>query len=209
MSAWRIFAMLCAATLPHLVAAADAPPDAPAKEKARIRAERASVERRYQAALTACGDRFAVTACTDAARADRRAAIERLSREQGVLDDAERKDRAAQRLRRIEDKMREVDQRRETEAPAGAPARPASATRPAPSRHITRATAPAHRASDAGDREAAARAAAAQRRASEAQAHREAVERRNAERAAKKAPAAGLPAAPVVPQSPASPASPP
>ena len=197
MKPWCAWVGLAAALLPLLGHAADAPPGAPAQERERIRTERAAVEQRYQAALAACGDRFAVTDCTDAARAERRAAVERLARQQGVLDDAERRSRAAQRMRRIEDKMREADQRGEAAPRVALPAAPgASAARPVPPRQITRAAAAAPRASEAGDREAAARAAAAQRRAREAQAHREAVEQRNAQRASRKPPAAGLPTPP-------------
>jgi len=70
-------------------------------ERARIARERADVEARFQAQRRECETRFAVTACVDEARAGHRQ-----GREEGVLDEAQRRQRAAARLSAIEEKQR-------------------------------------------------------------------------------------------------------
>ena len=82
-----------------------------AAERERIVRERAAAEARFQAARSDCEARFASTACLNAARAERRGAMEGLKREEVVLDTALRRQRAADRMRRIQDKVREADAR--------------------------------------------------------------------------------------------------
>jgi hypothetical protein len=165
-------------------------------ERARIKSERAKVEATYAQREQECRTRFVVTSCMDEARRDRRQALEGLRLQQEVLDEQQRKQRAAQRMDEIRAKVGEEDaKRQEAEAanrrkekqpadvagrrpPGGFPA--ASAASP-----LTPRQTPA---------EEARHAAEYQMRQEEAQAHREEVARRNAERAAKgKAPAKPLP----------------
>jgi len=71
-------------------------------ERERIASERAQHEARYLDAEAACYRRFAVSDCLRDARRLRRAALDELRRQEVVLNDLERKDRAAQALQRIQ-----------------------------------------------------------------------------------------------------------
>ncbi|MGC4080255.1 MAG: hypothetical protein QM702_25040 [Rubrivivax sp.] len=126
-------------------------------ERSRIAAERAAAESRYKAEQAECRQRFVVTACVDEAKARRREALGRLKHQELVLDEQDRRRRAAARLQAIEEKQRE------------AAARPPMPVQPAP---VIReaASAPAARAPQtpsAAERAQRAReeAARAQRRA--------------------------------------------
>lgn len=205
-----LLALVAAAVL-ALPAAAEAP----AAERARIAAERGKAEARYQDEERACWARFAVNDCLAEARARRRSALADLRRQEISLNDAERKQRAAQRLRSVE-------QRADRAPPPAAPPkirdrgdRDATAAQRAAEQaarqaeHASRSSEkrPAHSAArveeELARREAerasrAARAAenvrrreARQREASERQ---EALERRRAAR--QKPPAAPLPVPP-------------
>src|SRR5947207_14324881 len=102
-----------AATLP---AWAISPAD-DAAERQRIAAEQAEVEKAYAAREAECRRRFIVTSCLDAARRDRREAVERLRQQEVVLDEAQRKQRAAQRIEEIRSKVSADDiKQREAEA---------------------------------------------------------------------------------------------
>lgn len=161
------------------LARADEPPEALA-ERQRIAAERAAVEADAAQAEAECRTRFAVSGCVADVQARRRAALAPLRERELALDDAKRKAAAQQSAQRIEAKR--------AEAASAPPPQPASAS--------VRARAPAS-AAQAGARqrkpsktaddaaEAAQRAAEQQQRLSEAAAHRQDVERRNAERAAR------------------------
>lgn len=158
-------------------------------ERERIQSERAQVEAAYALREQECRERFVVTSCIEDARRDRRQARERLRRQQELLDEAQRKRRAAQRMEDIRNKVSADDGKRR-ESSVREPRQPRLRDEPARS---SPPSAPAAAASQSGDDEARSRAAHARRQA-QAQAHREAVERRNAERAAKgKRPAAPLP----------------
>jgi colicin import membrane protein len=167
-------------------------------ERQRIAAERAEIDKAYAAREAECHQRFVVTSCLDAARRDRREALERLRHQQVLLDEAQRKQRAAQRIDEIrakvssdEAKRREAEVRareRDTrlqkqaarvQAAASVPAAPQAPASAAPAKPAK--TPNAKRVSDYEKRQA------------EAKAHRAAVERRNAERAAKGEPAKPLP----------------
>jgi colicin import membrane protein len=163
----------------------------PAQERRRIAAEKVAAEERFQAARRDCETRFAVSSCLEQARSERRRALEHLAGQQAVLDDAQRRRRAADRMAAIREKARQADER------AAAPAASAvvRAPRQAPAPRPAASAAPA--AGD--DRAAVTPQQAAQRRSQralreqQAQAHRETVQRRNAERAARKPPSAPLP----------------
>lgn len=105
-----LLAVVVAAAAVALPAAAEAP----AAERARIAAERSKVEARYQHEERACWGRFAVNDCLAESRAKRRSALADLRRQEISLNDAERKQRAAERLRSLE-------QRPDTAPPAASP----------------------------------------------------------------------------------------
>jgi colicin import membrane protein len=164
-------------------------------ERERIRVERAQAEQRYAAAERDCNTRFVVTACVEAARAQRRDALGRLRNEELVLDRAERRQRAAERAAAIRDKQAHEDAARAApRAPLPVPA----ASAPPSRLHLRPHGAKAGRAERRLSPEVEARNRAAyEARLREAQEHREAIERRNAERQAKaKKPSLPLPLPP-------------
>ncbi len=97
----------CAAASCHAVQAADAP-----AERARIAAERAEVEQAFFARERECRARFLVNACLDAAGRERRRALGHLRQQEMLLDEARRKERAAQRIQSIRGKVSRDDARR-------------------------------------------------------------------------------------------------
>ena len=162
-------------------------------ERERIRTERAQAEQRFAQAERDCSTHFVVTSCVEAARAQRRDALSRLRNEELVLDQAERRQRAAERAAAIHDKQAH------DEAPRVAPhTAPPAASAPPAQLHLRSHGARAARTEPRLSPEAEARNRAAyESRLREAQAHREAIERRNAERQAKaKKPALALPLPP-------------
>lgn len=188
-------------------------PAGPAGERQRISGERAAVEARFKEQEAACQQRFAVTDCVNEAKKVRRNSLASLQRQGDMLDDAQRKQRAAWQRENISRKL-EGAQAREREvvqrgsgAAASAPVASAAATsaqvasaaaradaastprstRKEKPREPTR-TSKAHKAplrpsnAERSANEAGAQARGAAR-GQAAQDHREAVERRNAERA--------------------------
>ena len=167
-------------------------------ERDRIRLERGQVEAAFNARETECRRRFVVTPCLDAARRARREAMEGLRRQEAVLDEAQRKQRAAQRIEDIRNKVSGDDAKRSDaqgrsartqQRLSEAAARPASAASAAPM-HARTPVAP-NRASSAAEAE---RRVEYEKRQAAAQEHREAVERRSAEHAKTGKPAKPLPA---------------
>ena len=71
-------------------------------ERARIASERARVEAEFEQAHRACYARFAVNDCISDARATRREQLADLRRQELALNDAERRRRGEERLRDIE-----------------------------------------------------------------------------------------------------------
>lgn len=156
----------CGMLLAAAAAAAAGPAEAAAAaEHARIAAERQAVEARFARAQAECRQRFLVTDCLEAARAERRAALAPLQRQRMVLDDARRRERAAERLRAIQARARTLDTRAEApsaplrrqprKAPAAAPT-PAGAAAAAGSASAAAAAAPASAAALRQARPAAA-----------------------------------------------------
>ncbi|RYY98489.1 MAG: hypothetical protein EOO24_18435 [Comamonadaceae bacterium] len=191
-------------------------------ERKRIREERAAADARYETQRRDCHGRFAVTDCLDAARKERATAVADLRRQEVVINDADRKRRAAERLR-------ELDARRAEQSDPDAVARRAKAQADqqeraarAAAKGESQAAQQADRAARAGARREAAsgplvsrgepratrafaapqpdaaQAARNQRefeaRRKDAQDHKAAVLERNAKRT--KPPAAGLPTPP-------------
>ena len=85
--------------------AAAAAADDSRAERDRIAREREEVKLRYAEREGECRQRFVVTACVDAARTERREALDHLDEQQRVLDEAQRKRRAAERMERIRGKI--------------------------------------------------------------------------------------------------------
>ncbi len=150
-------------------------------ERSRIARERAQVEARFSQRRRECDQRFAVTACVDEARAEHRQALQRLRREDGVLDEAQRRQRAAARLAGIEEKQRaERERAAAPRVPRDVAAPPVRSPRPPAAAAARPASAPAS-AADRSD-EAARKRARFESRQREAQAHRRQAEQRQAQR---------------------------
>lgn len=159
-----------------------------AGERARLDGERRRIEERHRADVLACQSRFAVNACLEEARAQRRAALDPLRRRELDLDDAERRRRAAERAREVELRRQETLVRPPPPVPAperplpvtAEPAVPAASAAPPPPPRNTAAA-------------AARRAEAARERREAAAAEREKIRRREAERQARQKSAEPLP----------------
>ena len=149
--------------------------------RASIAAEKAAADARYRAAEAACGERFVVTPCVDAATAQRRKELAALREQELAIDDAERKQRAALRRSEVAGKQGRLAA---SAASAPPPAAKASAARPAaPASAPPRAAPPASAALDGGPAQAAERAANTAKRQREAQATRERIKAREVKRA--------------------------
>ena len=168
-------------------------------EHDRIVAERTAAAARFAEQQRACSERFVVSSCVDAARKEQRATLNRLRQQEQSLDDIKRRDAAAKRRQASGEKAEAQEQRASDAAPT---------TRRESVRHPPQPNPPARAASgiDAGLPPTGAGASAPSRREVEArntekfdarvrstQAHREAVERRNAQRAAQGKGVAPLP----------------
>ena len=158
--------------------------------RASIEHERAAVEARFKAREAECASRFAMTACIDRAKSDRRQGLAPLDKSLSALDEAQRRRRAAERLQRIEQKTQAaaVDAPKPPKVPREPP------PRATPLEELAPRAGPASGAPSRPEPPKPGAAAAYERRQREAAEHREAVERRNEERAHRRAPAAPLPA---------------
>lgn len=162
-------------------AVAAEPPEA-AAQRQQIKQERAAAEERFKRTEAECKQRFSVSGCVADAEAERRATLATLRLRELALDDAKRQAEAAESRRRLESKRAEA-QNKPPPVPHAASeprAAPSAASAPLFKERTRRASQTADEAA-----EAAARALAQQRRASDAAAHRQEVEQRNAERAAR------------------------
>lgn len=83
-------------------------------EHAQLQSERDAIQARLLAQEADCYQRFAVTACLHQARSAARAQDTALLHQQHLIDDAERRDKAAQRQRTIQDKERALAERNAT-----------------------------------------------------------------------------------------------
>jgi colicin import membrane protein len=172
----------------------------------RIAADRAAANARFADQERDCKSRFIVTSCMDAALNERRTTLNRLHKEQMILDEQRRHDAAAARREEIRSKAEAQDARAsDVEPPAPrertrSPPQPRSvmpfasdvpkaarAPRLRPSGVDAAASTPDQREIEKRNEEKFDANAQA------AKAHREEVERRNAERASKGKVAAPLP----------------
>ncbi|KQU66052.1 MULTISPECIES: hypothetical protein [unclassified Rhizobacter] len=158
-------------------------------ERERIAKQRQAAEVQYAQREAECKRRFVVTSCIDQARADRRQSLDNLHQQEIALDEVERQQRSAEHRRRREAKAwdeinKPPPEPRAPRVPKQREAKPllppSAASRPAP---VDRS---------ADEQQARERFEARQR---EAQAHKEEIEKRNRDRAAKRKPALPMPAA--------------
>lgn len=112
----HILASLLLLSVSVLAWAADESKEA-AGERARIAAERARAEKTFQAEQKACYSKFSVSGCIDDAGARRSARLADLRRQEIVLNDAQRKARAADRVKELEGKQAD-EARKQSEAAA-------------------------------------------------------------------------------------------
>lgn len=175
-----------------------AEPDAATQVRERISRERLVVEQDAKAAQAACAKKFAVTDCVNRVKAERRERLQPLDRELAALDDALRERRAAERLSEVLQRQAvQSEVRPEASMRASAPAASAAAaSAKAPRRSAEAAIATNQAAASQAEIAAAQRAAATALRIEQAEAHRRAVEIRNKNRAAQRAPAEPLPLPP-------------
>lgn len=180
----------------------DAKPDRASFGSLRAAANAALAEKER-----ACRSEFMVAACLDAAREDHQRVLTRLRNEELTLNDAQRKESAARRRQGLLEKAAARDAKRGSAAPTVAHAASQAASASARTDAVDR---PRDRPAVAGKANRAAfeeeNKAQFEARAKSAQAHREAVEQRNAERAAKGKKANPLPVSAAV-SAPAGPAS--
>ena len=168
----------------------------------RIATERAAANARLAEQERECETRFIVAPCLDSARQVQRAAATRLRRQELQLDDAKRREAAAERRKAIAEKT-EARQVRAGDAKPESPRvrmRDGSQASPSPAPQAAEVATPLR---PAGGVSHADRALTEQRnrekfdaRMREEQARREAAERRNAQRAAQGKLAPPLPALP-------------
>lgn len=192
-------------------------------ERQRIALERQHSDAEFSRADVACRARFVVAACLDEARKQHRDTHERLRLQLSMLDEAQRKRRAAERMDVIRAKVsaeeadhREVESqsRRQAAEPPAASAPPGPRVRAVDvAKPVKPAPVPHPRSEPRNTKQPVAtdarRVSEYQARQQAAQAHRDEVERRNAARAASgKKPASSLPIPPVMPVMPVMPQTP-
>jgi hypothetical protein len=169
-------------------------------ERSRIDSQRVAANAALAEQERACQARFLVAPCVEAARKQQRAVLTRLRSEELALDEAQRSENAARRRQTLLDKAAARDARADIAEPGAAqraanhsastPSAPASARADMASEPRTRSGAVDRARRAALEEESMAKFEA---RARSAQAHREAVEQRNAQRAAAGKRAAPLP----------------
>ena len=184
----------------------DAKPDRASFGSLRAAANAALAEKER-----ACRSEFMVAACLDAAREDHQRVLTRLRNEELTLNDAQRKESAARRRQGLLEKAAARDAKRGSAEPTAAHAASQAALPPAwTDADADAVVRPRTRSAVAGKAKRAKfedeNQAQFEARAKSAQAHREAVEQRNAERAAKGKKANPLPVSAAV-SAPAGPAS--
>lgn len=165
-----------------LAGSAHAQDDAAARQR-RIDEARAAADARFEAESAACRQRFAVNACLDDARQRRRQALAAVQAEQRALDEAGRRERAADRRAEVARKQAEVARRTAAPTPAASAASAGSAAETPSASRPRAATSPRAEASDAAAK-AAARAEAARKRQEQIKADQARIQARIDKRAA-------------------------
>ncbi len=113
----RLFLIIAALILSVAVHAQGRPDDdeGVAAQRARIAAERSDAEAAFRAQEKACYGKFAVNDCLAAAKAHRREVLADLRRQEVSLNDAQRKRRAAEHLRNLQERSSPERQQSDTE----------------------------------------------------------------------------------------------
>ncbi len=145
----------------------------PAADRATIAAERQRLQSQFAAEEAQCRERFAVTACVDAVRQRRRAALAGPRAQELALDDAERLQRAQVRRAAVAQKQKEAAER-----PVLPPVPEPELRLAPPPRPVAEPRVPAAPSTD----EAARRAAASRERREQIAASRERIATRQIER---------------------------
>ena len=184
MMSHRIFAGLGVALCATLAQAAS-------PERERIGAERAAAMARFAEQERACHEKFIVTSCVEAARKEQRLTLTRLHRAELVLDDSERRETAGRRREELQQRASEQEKR----ASEPEPVQRRESKHAAPAPNPPEAPHPQHGASSAESQRKIEQRNEAdfEARLRAAQARREAVARRNAQRASEGKVAAPLP----------------
>ena len=168
----------------------------PTLDREGIRLQRAAANAGLAEKETACRSEFVVVACVNAARKEQQVVLTRLRNEEMALDDAQRKEIAARRRQTLLEKAAARDAKLGSAEPTVVHAASQVASASARLDAVDR---PRERPAVAGKANRAAfeeeNKAQFEARAKSAQAHREAVEQRNAEHAAKGKKANPLPVA--------------
>lgn len=173
----------------------------PAVERRRIAEQQTQARALFAQEERECQVRFAVTACVDEARKRHRDAMAALSRQSAVLDDTERRQRAALRAQAIRDRISTEATRQRLPNAAVREPRSSSSRVPAETRGNSSVTSKSAESSSGSldpqreVREARSRTTF-QARQTAAKEHREAAERRAAQRQKNRSPAAPLPTPP-------------
>ena len=186
---WQLAALLVATSAAW---GADTPVTPTEISIADIAAQRAAVNVRYADAIRGCQQRFVVTSCVDEVRKEHNRELSRLQKLQDAQDDAQRKQKALLRQKDIDARQLEQNRRDAVPTPARESASQVHATPHPPRAHESRPAAPARSAS-ARLADETRKTQAFEKNQQEITAHREAVERRNAARAASGKVAAPLP----------------
>jgi len=150
-------------------------------DREQIQKKRETIEAQHAQREQACRQQFVVTPCLEKARTDKQNALRPLSVQEQALDEAKRRERAQAQVQRLSEKAQAAQERDKPELPQP-PKAPQVAEPKAIRPSSPKASAPDRSAIEKRQREAF------EARQREIQAHREMVEKRNAERAAKKAP---------------------
>lgn len=170
---------------------------APVDERERLAVERQVVEARHADAVAACQTKFFVNDCLEVARHQRQRALDSLRQQQLRLDDARRRDRAAERLKLQHDAT--LSRAAEPSSPVQRRPRQADAARAAASAALplartegpsTPASVPAVATRERQNQDAF------DLRQQAAREHQRAVESRNGRQDAVRSPAASLPLPP-------------
>jgi colicin import membrane protein len=170
----RLLLAVAMLTLPAMLQAQE--DQGEAAQRARIASERAQAEAVFSAQEKACYRKFAVTDCLNAAKAQRRQVLADLRRQEVSVNEAQRKRKAAEHLRSIEERSTSDKQQKQAqrgvEASNEQRAREAAAARKAADRASSEAEAPA-------------KAAARQEQLARRQAEASAAQTKRAEEAAR------------------------
>ena len=151
-------------------------------ERARIRQQRDAIEAQHAQREQTCRGQFVVTPCIDKSRAERQKSLNALDVQEQALDGALRRQRAQAQAGRVTNKAHAAQARADKTVPAKAPHASRTPALKAAKPPSAKASAPDRSAAEKRKREAF------DARQREINAHRQEVEKRNAERAKRKAP---------------------